>query len=244
MFRLKRVSNFSNDQQLITQLFELTRPNYIDNSSVLTREIKHCNEIYLLYNGENELVAFFMINFEKVDEIDTFYLGLSGCRNDYKGFGLAKCLWTEFFIDCKHKEKRVGTKILCWWTTASPIPFKWFNDNIESCEPNTRGDISAFGLNVITKIAALKFKHIYIDSSVPFILRGVAAQTNYSCAERERLDKVCDELQLTAFERFPIDEANGDRYLMIGYAPKLAALKQLLAHSNLAKQNSMIKSSK
>ncbi|MBO9681292.1 MAG: hypothetical protein J7502_01245 [Flavisolibacter sp.] len=222
---MKKVKDFSNDHNLIEQLYELTRPSYVDNSAVLIREIKHCSEIYLLYKVET-LVAFFMVNFEKVGALNTFYLGLSGCHKDFKGVGFAKLLYNTFFIDCKHKEKEVGSKILCWWTTATPIPFKWFNDNIEKCEPNLNGDVSEFGRHNMIEIRKLKYSHIPIDFSLPFILKGVAEHTNYSISEKLKLQKVQEELKLKAFERYPIDETKGDRYLMIGFVPELEVLKQ------------------
>jgi len=218
---LKKLTDFSTNQEVIHQLVELTRPSYQDNTAILEREINHCNEIYLLYDDSANLIAFFMVNFEKLDNVDSYYLGLSGCRNNLKGMGYAKHLYNTFFRDCKQKEKELKVKILCWWTTATPIPYKWFNNNIDGCEPNLNGDLSESGFRLISKIGKLKYNQIDINPEIPFILPRVAEKTTYSEKERLKLEKVKEELKITAFDKYPIDETKGDRYLMIGYAPDI-----------------------
>lgn len=53
----------------------------------------------------------------------------------------------------------------------------------------------------------------------------VAEKTTYSEKERMKLEKVKEELKIKAFDKFPIDETKGDRYLMIGYAPDIEIIK-------------------
>lgn len=226
--KLKKSTNFSKDEKIVKELFKLTEPSYVDNTAVLEREINRCNEIYLLYNNEQELIAFFMVNFEIIERINTYYLGLSGCHNNYKGNGYAKYLYNSFFMDCKHKENEINSKILCWWTTATPVAFYWFNRNIDNCEPNMHGDISENGYKIFLMITEVKFSQIQIDKAKPFILKNVAIRTNYSPIERQRLSKIKEQLGIRAFDRFPIDETEGDRYLMFGYAPKIEVIENRL----------------
>lgn len=222
------VENFKNNRIVISEIYELTKPSYNDNSFVLEREISHCNTIYLLYDDENKLVAFLMVNFEKIGNYPTFYMGLSGCSHLHKGKGYAKYLYNTFFIDCNKKEKELKNKILCWWTTATPIVFHWFNLNIDKCEPNLNGEISEFGLEMFELIVKNKYKNISFDPKCPFLLYQVAEKTTYSDIEVQRLLKIKEQLKIKAFEIYKIDERKGDRYLMIGFAPPIDILNKRL----------------
>jgi hypothetical protein len=213
-----KISNFSQDKDLIERLYNLTNHSYVDNSAVLEREISHCREIYILIH-QDKLAAFFMVNLEKVGDIDTYYLGLSACDPDYQSKGLAKLLYNSFLCDCIKMELHLKKKIVCWWTTATPLAFYWFNKNLDNVEPNLDGNISKRGDGIFLKIIKHSYRDLNIDLNTPYILRGVAKQTNYSAKENERLLKISNELKLIAFEKYQIDETNGDRFLMIGYAP-------------------------
>jgi len=184
---LKKTDLITHDPELVGQLNELSRTGYIDNTALMAREIVHCSEIYLLYTDLEDLVAFFMVNYENLDDLDTCYLGLSYCHSDHQGLGYSAELYKAFFIDCRKKELESGRRILCWWTTASPIPFHWFSKNIDQCEPSTEGFVSETGAELIAKIAKDKYDHTETDPLAPFILRGVASHTSYSENERLRL---------------------------------------------------------
>lgn len=214
---LKKLKNFSTDLSLVNELYHLTKPSYNSNKAVLEREINRCEEIYLLYDNRAVLLAFFMISYETIEDLDTCYLGLSACHNDFKGFGYAKYLYTSFFADCKEKEKILNKKILCWWTTASPIPYKWFNENMNICEPDLSGNITENGKNILRQLVKIKYRNINVDETNPFILRGVAENTVYSNTENAKILDVKLKLKIEAFDKYPINEKNGDRYLMIGY---------------------------
>lgn len=222
------VENFKNNPKIISELIELTKPSYIDNSLVLEREINHCNKIYLLYDEGDKIVAFFMVNFEIIGNYNTYYLGLSGCSHVHKGKGYAKYLYNSFFLHCKKKEIELSSKILCWWTTATPIVFHWFNHNIENCEPNLDGDITEFGQEIFETIVKNKYNNVELNKSSPFILNRVAEKTNYSTIEAQRITKIKEQLNIKAFSLYPIDENKGDRYLMIGFAPSLEILNARL----------------
>jgi hypothetical protein len=226
--QLRRVCDFASSEKIVKEIYELTAPSYIDNTAIVKREIEHCNEIYLLYNSDEMLVAFFMVNFERLEDMDTCYLGLSTCHHNYKGYGYAKYLYNSFFMDCKMREASSAGKVLCWWTTASPIPYQWFNKNVDDCQPDMEGNISEATRKLMIKIAAQKYSHIQVDESRPFILNKVAKTTNYSLIEKNKLKQVQDKLKISVFDRFPIDESNGDRYLMTGFAPSIDILKKRL----------------
>jgi len=212
-------TNFKSDVDLVSRILELTNSSYITNTQLIEREIEHNQDIYIIINKQEELLAFFMINFEKVNEKDTYYLGLSGCREDLKGKGLGKSLYLKFIDDCRLKEKLEGRKFLLWWTTATPIVYYWFNKYVSSVQPDMNGNYNEEGEKIVRLIIAEKFKGISVDNVHPFILRSVAENTSYSQNEQARLIVATESLGLDVFQRFNLKEENADRFLMIGYTP-------------------------
>jgi hypothetical protein len=167
-------TNFKSDADLVSRILELTNATYITNTQLIEREIEHNQDIYIVNNEQDELLAFFMINFEKVNGEDTYYLGLSGCRDDLKGKGLGKSLYLKFMEDCREREKQENRKFLLWWTTATPIVYYWFNKYVSAVQPDMNGNYNEQGEKIVRGIIAEKFKGIPVDKQHPFILRSVA----------------------------------------------------------------------
>ena len=212
-------TNFKSDADLVSRILELTNATYITNTQLIEREIEHNQDIYIVNNEQDELLAFFMINFEKVNGEDTYYLGLSGCRDDLKGKGLGKSLYLKFMEDCREREKQENRKFLLWWTTATPIVYYWFNKYVSAVQPDMNGNYNEQGEKIVRGIIAEKFKGIPVDKQHPFILRSVAENTLYSLNEQQRLIQATENLGMDVFQRFNLREENADRFLMIGYAP-------------------------
>lgn len=212
-------TNFKSDADLVSRILELTNATYITNTQLIEREIEHNQDIYIVNNEQDELLAFFMINFEKVNGDDTYYLGLSGCRDDLKGKGLGKSLYLKFMEDCREREKQENRKFLLWWTTATPIVYYWFNKYVSAVQPDMNGNYDEQGEKIVHGIIAEKFKGIPVDKHHPFILRSVAENTLYSLSEQQRLIQATENLGMDVFQRFNLREENADRFLMIGYAP-------------------------
>ncbi len=212
-------TNFKFDKVLVSKLLDLTRVTYVNNIELIEREIEHNSDIYIITNSNDDLLAFFMINFEKVSGQDTYYLGLSGCRDDLKGNGFGKSLYLKFLEDCRIREKRENKKFLLWWTTATPIVYYWFNKYVSFVQPDMNGDYDEEGKNIVLSIIHEKFKGIPVDELHPFILRSVAENTSYSLNEQARLLVATESLGMNVFQKFNLREENADRFLMIGYAP-------------------------
>ena len=212
-------TNFKSDTDLVSRILELTNATYITNTQLIEREIEHNQDIYIVNNEQDELLAFFMINFEKLNGEDTYYLGLSGCRDDLKGKGLGKSLYMKFMEDCREREKHENRKFLLWWTTATPIVYYWFNKYVSAVQPDMNGNYDEQGEKIVRGIIAEKFKGIPVDKQHPFILRSVAENTLYSLSEQQRLIRATENLGMDVFQRFNLREENADRFLMIGYAP-------------------------
>ncbi len=212
-------TDFKSDRNLVSRLLELTNASYITNTQLIEREIEHNQDIYIINNEQDDLLAFFMVNFEKLNGEDTYYLGLSGCRDDLKGKGLGKSLYQKFMEDCRAREKQENRKFLLWWTTATPIVYYWFNKYVSAVQPDMNGNYNEAGEKIVRDIIAEKFKGIPVDKQHPFILRSVAENTTYSLSEQARLQAATESLGMDVFQRFNLREENADRFLMIGYAP-------------------------
>ena len=212
-------SNFKSDQVLVEKLLALTKLSYVNNIDLINREIEHNKDIYVILNHEDDLLAFFMINEEKVNGEDTYYLGLSGCRDDLKGQGLGKALYQKFMQDCRDREIKEDKKYLLWWTTATPIVYYWFNKYVANVQPDMNGGYDSQGEKIANQIKKEKFIGIPEDPSHPFILRSAAENTSYSITEKARLIVATENLKMDVFQKFNLREENADRFLMIGYAP-------------------------
>lgn len=213
-------TNFKSDKVLVDKILDLTCLSYINNIDLIEREIDHNRDIYIITNQEEDLLAFFMINEEQVNGNDTYYLGLSACRDELKGRGLGKALYQKFMDDCRAREVKEERKFLLWWTTATPIVYYWFNKYVSNVQPDMNGDYNEDGEEIANQIKKEKFIGITTDPYHPFILRNVAENTNYSINEQARLIVATESLKMDVFQKFNLKEENADRFLMIGYAPE------------------------
>lgn len=218
-FNIGLRTDFKSDSKLISQILELTNASYVTNTQLIEREIEHNHDIYVILNKQNDLLAFFMVNFETLIGYDSYYLGLSACRDDLKGKGLGKSLYMKFLRDCREQEIKNRKKYLLWWTTATPIVYYWFNKYVAQVQPDMNGNYTDDGENKVVSIIKEKFPELSIDQKHPFILRSVAENTTYSINEQNRLVKATENLGLDVFQRFNMKEENADRFLMFGYAP-------------------------
>lgn len=225
---IKKVKNFSKNKKIIQDLFTLTKPSYIDNTSVLNREINLCNEIYLMYDPLNNLMAFFMISYQTFTSKHFCYLGLSACRHDHKNNGYIKKLYLEFARDCIKKEIKHNIKIITYWTTATPIVYHWFSKYFRNVQPDRSGNCTEEGLANLLNIALEKYPKENFNHKTPFVLRKIAEQTYYSEQEKNRLKQTIIDLNLSVFQRYNLDESNGDRFLMLGYTPPHNQLIELM----------------
>lgn len=229
VFSLNKESNFIDNKEIIRQISLIASKSYKNNVGVFEREINYCDEFFTITDSLGNLIAFFMVKFEKIDHINTYYLGWSSCDEKYKGLGLAKLLYNSFFISCNEYEIELNDKILCWWTTATPIAFSWFNHNIENCQPNKNGEISSQARNFYNVLRKNKYSDIDFKEEEPFILRNYASETLYSDKENDKLNLITTQLDYKIFKEFPINERNGDRYLMLGYVPNKELVNDRIA---------------
>ena len=217
--KVSYILNFKKDTKLIREILELSAPSYKSNMQLVEREVNHNRDIYIIKGLTGELLAFFMVNPEELNGQNSYYLGLSACHDNYKGKGLVKSLYMAFMKDCKFQELIQKKSIILWWTTATPIVYYWFNKYIKDVQPDMDGLYNQFGKSMAEIIVREKFDTTDVDQNHPFILRNVAVETNYSEQEVERLNSAACKLNTNVFEKYNVNEKNGDRFLMIGYTP-------------------------
>lgn len=219
-FKYKHRVDFYEDKNFISKLKELAQHSYLDTSSLLDREIKHCKKLFYVENENGALVCFAMYNFEPLEDIETVYYGLTVCAENYKSYGLAKCLWEKIAFETIQRQNEIGLPILCWLTTPTPIVFQWFSNFLLNTEPFLDGSYSDEGKQLAEKLQVIKYSQSVQQDINPFILRKIASNTIYSITAREQLVKATKKLNITAFENHTVDETKGDRFLIIGWMPK------------------------
>lgn len=212
-----KITNYKHDAVIVDSIMSLIKPSYKNAGTHVTKDIDRCNELYMIHSDEGELIAFFMVGYHIIDTNLFCYMGLSACKDEYKNKGIVKLLYTEFQRDCAIKEKELGSKIICYCTTATPIVFVAFHKLFVSVQPSINGCCDDVGKEVLLKIIRKKYSEAIYNENQPFILRQAAKNINYSDQEKERIDEIEKRLGLAIFSANDIRESEGDRILMFGY---------------------------
>jgi hypothetical protein len=207
--------------QLHDRMLSILTPSYIDPKPLFNREIQHCDRIYLAEDNHNELVSFFLVAFQNEAAPDEIYLGLSATSQSTKNSGTVRVLYSQCADDIRERETKRGAPFVIWSTTASPSAFhggRLFWD----CEPDARGTASQDAREAAARIQ----KRIVTStrSENPFVLRGVADPVRYSELERRRIGEIVTKTGFDLFNRLSIDEARGDRLLVIAHTKLLPEL--------------------
>lgn len=221
--------DYQDDDKLVSAIMELIIPSYKNAGSHIAKDIKLCNELYAINSENEEMLAFFMVGYHNIAGIECCYLGLSACHQEQKNNSFVKALYFAFARDCAMKELKVNSRILCYWTTATPIVYHWFCKYFSQVQPDRQGHCINASRSILTTIAQAKYKNATFDVENPFVLRHAAQQINYSDTEKERIEQAIKDLNLQVFDSYKLDETNGDRFLMYGYTPphdKLIELTQ------------------
>ena len=202
-FKIERYRHFNHDPVIIDQLQRVIKTSYQEFDILkgyLLKDLKDCDELYVAKDDYNEIAAFFMVGLLQLDDEVVYYLGLSACLHSYKNNGLGKALYLKFAVDCKRFESEIGKRILCYWTTASPIPYYWFCINYLDVEPDLDGKHSADRQTIVRRIIKEKYPAAKFDESLPFVLRGAVSNFRFSSQEKARLQKAMTDLNIEVFE--------------------------------------------
>jgi len=218
-----RSGSFRSDRRLTKAMGDLLAPSYEDATSLLERELAHCDTLYAYYEGE-QLAFFYMTaneNFALDDGqvVPCTYGGLSCAHEELKNSGAINKVYCEAFAEqCvlqeENRQRRLG-----WATTATPSAYYFSQLVMEDFVPCLDG---SYPPQTIRLAAMLRRANGYPGAAPgdhPFALRGVAPGTQYSDSERARIEHVCRKKEFTLFEKLGIDETRGDRLLMFGWLP-------------------------
>jgi hypothetical protein len=209
------------EQHYMPKLNALLAPSYVDPGPLLKRELARNTEIYLALDTPSTIAAFFLVGWDlsgPSDALATVYLGLSGCREDYKGTGLTIRLYREFIRDAQIWEIRCGHKLVLWATTAHPLVWTIFHRLFCEVTPSLDGGYSLSAAERAVPFRAAVGRAGKLESH-PFVFRELLADTRYSASEQLRCDRARRKLAVDVFQQLDIQEQRGDRLLLLGSVP-------------------------
>lgn len=210
------------DEALQRELAALAAPSYVDASAVLDREIAHCGALYTGRLPDGRLVCISASNREYVTledgAIPAVYMGLSAVDTAWSGLGSPGLLWRRCMKDVLAWQRMLDRKVVIWATCATPIVYFAFS-RFDRCEPKPDGTYSAQGAAIATALGKSIKGSDHDTMAHPFVLKGVAAGTEYSESERQRIKDLCVRRGFTLFERLDVREERFDRIICLGYLP-------------------------
>lgn len=204
-------------------LAEVAKPSYQDSMAVLTRDMKHCNKLYLArLEDDGTLLCFFMTAWNifsiKNSKIPTIYMGLCTTSQQTKNTGIYRLLFHAFITDARRWEQQHSKSFLLWYTTASPSAFYGGNLLYANHEPTLDGKYTSDGAAMVEAICMQKKWSAHLGKH-PFVLHGIVPETRYSEQELARIQTLTNKKNFTLFSQLNIDETKGDRLLCICRIP-------------------------
>ena len=226
LLTLDKLTDYHGNTALLAEQTSLLAPSYerqnFDSFALhgLTEPLPGMqHELYTLRDADGCLAAFYTVGYHNVEHTLCCYLGLSAARDDCKSQGLGSLLWDAHFQDCRQMEARMGHRILLHFTTASPIPFQWFTRTLAEPAPNAGGYCDELGRQRLRTIATAQYPQASWAAHTPYLLRRAAPGVHYSAHETQRLDGVSAGQPTSFFNAVQLDESQGDRLLVVGFAP-------------------------
>lgn len=218
------ISELNINLDLYQAIYDLVLPSYVNPDAMLKRDIDSCDRIYLAYNIQDKLCAFFMVGQQNLVLNDTsvvsFYLGLGATSMATKNSGIIRQLYQAFIHDVQELEARINQKIPLWHTTVTPSVFHAFELMFVENEPNANGLYTEKGKSLVLAIRSKKGWQ-YQENEHPFVVKNVAHNTLYSDSEVARIKRICLEKNFSLFDELGINERNGDRLIRISFVPSV-----------------------
>jgi len=211
-YRLFEEINYQSNTELMDEMTAVAAPSYNGTRSLLEREFAHNHFVYFIRNKGQELVAFFLTNFDEIDNELICYMGLLAVDTRYKNSFLSAPLVFHHIRRLKEKEFLLGRSIQTWATTASRTILKLFSSFCHY-EPAPDGSFTEEGKAIARKIG--HYYNLTSDRQNPFVVRKLAYETQYSKEENLRMEHVARPKSVNVFEQFGIDEKLGDRLIVV-----------------------------
>jgi len=218
-----RSTQFREDEVLRQEMLDLMAPSYEDPTALFTRDLAHCNTLYLARDAEGKMICFFMVAWEPLETpnhkiLPSIFLGVSAVRQDAKNSGVVGYLYHQCIADAVEWEQEQNEKLILWGTTATPTIYLAAQTFLADTEPRLDGSYSPIGAELAMAIHQKQWPLIKANDH-PFVLKNVALNTRYSEAELERINRICQLKKFELFCKLSIEETNGDRLLFIARTP-------------------------
>jgi len=220
---IARGGTFRTDPILIAQLRDILQPSYVDARPLLTRELVHCDTLYLYRDAFGQPESFFLVAWEVLlvgaEQVPTAYLGLSATRQDTKNSAIVRELYAAFLREAAAWERHSGQPLVLWFTTATPSVCLVAYTMFANAEPRAEGSFTERGATIAATIRS-RLGLPATEGTHPFVLKGVAGSTRYSAGERERIHLISAKRNFTMLQDLGGYEECGDRLLYVCYVPK------------------------
>lgn len=222
---IEKLTDYHGNAELLNEIEELLAPSYALPGSFVMRGITGPipgieTQLLLFRDEAGKLAAFCKFGYHMSDDTACLYIGLTAVHPNYKDQGLGRQLWEKLFQECRRLELGAGQRFLVYLTTANPSAFAWFARALTEAAPMADGDCDAAGLQLLRGIAATQYPQATCDAATPYLLRGAAPGVRYSESEYQWVKKLAARDTNSFFNSLTLDERNGDRLLLVGYAPK------------------------
>jgi hypothetical protein len=221
-FSIVRLSTeyFQGHKKLMNNIINMIEPNYEDPRPLVVREFNRCDTLYLVKSDHEKIIGCLMASWEKLtNEIQSVYLGLGMVKQNVKNTGILKLLFTEFIKDAQKWKIQNQQPLIIWATTATPFAYFAITRLFESVEPSFDGTYSE-NSKFIAALIRKRMNWCSVTSiQNPFVINRATRDTYYSEEERKRITQVEKDKNFSLFSRLNINEARGDRLLLVFQVP-------------------------
>jgi hypothetical protein len=214
------IAAFRDDAALIDRCRGLLGAFYRDPDAPLEYAIaRESTHVYTAWDGQSLAGVFFARVPEVVQGIEyqLAYMGLTAERRDYSTPRVARALWATFLSDSRDA---VGhdTEVVVWYRTGTPFGLYPAQVLLRSGEPDVNGFAPRDSHALISRIRRAYHLPPCDWGSNPFVLRGVAT-ARYNERERAFIAQWRRHRAPDLLCNLGVNEAEGDRLLMIGFLP-------------------------
>lgn len=224
--RLDELTDYYCNTELLDEIRALLAPSYAVLGSFIMRGLTEPipgmeAQLLLLRDEAGQLATFCKFGYHMSDLTPCLYIGLTAVHPNYKDQGLGRRLWERLFQECRRVEAGTEQRILVYLTTANSSAFKWFARILAGASPTADGYCDAAGQQRLQGIAAKQYPQATWDAATPYLLRRAAPGVSYSESEYLRVQQLAARESNDFFNSLAVDERNGDRMLVVGFAPDL-----------------------
>lgn len=220
MFQVEvlRDGSFRSDAGLRRQIHEIASGSFVNDPARLDGEIDRLGTLYLSRDERGDVLGFFLVSYEtlEVDGRDATALDLGVCapRPDVKGTGKVVRLIQRCVRDARRWEEANGRRLIVWATTMNPFVYLCARKLFADTQPYPDGKFTAEKQRIAQAVARRLGADLPAEAH-PFILPRQAPFIRLADDERLRIAAACARRPISLLDRFGVDEARGDRLLIV-----------------------------